>query len=125
MLQTEQVAQLALCIAGLYFQPVHLAWWCWPLVFLAPDISMLGYFVSPAVGAFTYNLFHHKAVATVVMAAGFFMHLPVVLFIGLVLYAHSAYDRILGYGLKYTDSFNHTHLGMVGKKRLVQPVSVA
>lgn len=93
-------------------------------MFLSPDISMLGYLAGPSAGAFTYNLFHHKAVAAAVLAAGFLMHLPVVLFIGLVLYAHSAYDRVLGYGLKYSDSFNHTHLGLVGKKRAVQPAPV-
>lgn len=25
-------------------------------------------------------------------------------------------DRIFGYGLKYSDDFKHTHLGMIGKK---------
>ncbi|WP_022923235.1 DUF4260 family protein [Serinicoccus marinus] len=29
---------------------------------------------------------------------------------------HSAVDRLLGYGLKFTDSFAHTHLGEIGKK---------
>ena len=34
---------------------------------------------------------------------------------GLILFGHSSMDRILGYGLKYPDSFEHTHLGMIGK----------
>ncbi|WP_281964856.1 DUF4260 family protein [Serinicoccus marinus] len=29
---------------------------------------------------------------------------------------HIAVDRLLGYGLKFTDSFAHTHLGEIGKK---------
>ncbi len=32
------------------------------------------------------------------------------------LFAHSSMDRMLGYGLKYEDSFGNTHLGMIGKK---------
>ncbi|TAG51385.1 MAG: DUF4260 family protein, partial [Runella slithyformis] len=31
--------------------------------------------------------------------------------IGIILFAHSAMDRIAGYGLKYEDAFKHTHLG--------------
>ena len=117
ILQAEQAMQLALCIIAFNYQSVHIAWWLWPFLFLSPDISMLGYLINTQVGAFTYNLFHHKAVAGALIIAGFFMHMPVVLFIGLLLYAHSAFDRLMGYGLKYGDSFGHTHLGMVGKEK--------
>ena len=116
ILQAEQAMQLAFCIIAFNYQPIHIAWWLWPFLFLSPDISMLGYLVNTQVGALTYNLFHHKAVAGSLIIAGFFMHIPVLLFIGLLLYAHSAFDRLMGYGLKYDDSFGHTHLGMVGKK---------
>jgi hypothetical protein len=34
---------------------------------------------------------------------------------GLILFGHSSMDRVLGYGMKYSDSFQHTHLGMIGK----------
>jgi len=33
-----------------------------------------------------------------------------------VLYGHSSFDRLCGYGLKYVDDFKHTHLGWIGKK---------
>jgi len=35
--------------------------------------------------------------------------------LGLVFLAHSSFDRMFGYGLKYADSFTHTHLGYIGK----------
>ncbi|MFN3665935.1 MAG: DUF4260 family protein, partial [Sediminibacterium sp.] len=35
----------------------------------------------------------------------------------LVLLAHSTFDRVAGYGLKYFDSFDHTHLGWIGKSK--------
>ncbi|MBI2283378.1 MAG: DUF4260 family protein [Bacteroidetes bacterium] len=34
---------------------------------------------------------------------------------GPLLYAHSSFDRVMGYGLKYRDSFNNKHLGRTGK----------
>ncbi|MCY7293028.1 MAG: DUF4260 domain-containing protein [Ferruginibacter sp.] len=33
------------------------------------------------------------------------------LFAGLLFLAHSSFDRILGYGLKYPDNFKHTNVG--------------
>ena len=32
-----------------------------------------------------------------------------------IMLAHSSIDRVFGYGLKYADSSDHTHLGWVGK----------
>src|SRR3954470_22529461 len=34
----------------------------------------------------------------------------------LIWFAHIGLDRALGYGLKYDDSFQHTHLGWIGKR---------
>jgi len=36
--------------------------------------------------------------------------------VGIILFSHSAMDRVFGYGLKYPDSFKNTHLGKIGKK---------
>ena len=107
--------QLAIAIWALYSQPIHFAWWLWPFLFLAPDLSMVGYLINSRVGAALYNLAHHKAVAGALVLAGLIFHLPVALFAGLLLWAHSSFDRIMGYGLKYPDSFGHTHLGFIGK----------
>ena len=115
LLQSEEFAQLALAIIGLYFAPVHVAWWLWPVLFLAPDLSMLGYMVNTRFGALTYNLAHHKLVAGAILLLGWFTNQPIILTTGLLLWAHSSFDRIMGYGLKYSDSFQHTHLGMIGK----------
>jgi hypothetical protein len=35
--------------------------------------------------------------------------------VGLIFLAHSTFDRIAGYGLKYFDCFDHTHSGRIGK----------
>jgi len=116
LLRSEQLMQMIICFAALYYQPIHITWWLWLPVFLSPDVSMIGYLVNPKIGAILYNLAHHKGVAGICIAVGFFCQVPVSLFIGLVLWAHSSFDRVMGYGLKYSDSFQHTHLGMIGKK---------
>src|SRR5688572_22423899 len=90
-------------------------WWWFPLLLLAPDLSMLGYLAGPRVGAFTYNFFHHKAVAVTCYVVGTLIVSTPLQFAGLILLAHSSFDRVLGYGLKYPDSFEHTHLGMIGR----------
>lgn len=115
LLKTEEALQFALAIylnallpfPGWYF-------WAW---FLGPDIGILGYAAGPRVGAITYNLFHHKGVAVAIGAAGLYLSSPALQFAGLVLFGHSAFDRMLGYGLKHSDNFRHTHLGMIGRDR--------
>ncbi|WP_292009691.1 DUF4260 domain-containing protein [Chryseobacterium sp.] len=107
---------LAFLILGIFafIQTGFSFWWLIGL-FFAPDISMLGYAVNNKIGAFCYNLFHHWGIAIVIYLAGTLLALPYLNMIGAILFAHSAFDRILGYGLKYPDSFQHTHLGSIGK----------
>jgi hypothetical protein len=95
-----------------------------PLLFLAfllvPDVSMIGYLASPRIGAWLYNLVHHRAMGVIVTLAGYFLQMPIVIFAGLILFGHTAMDRMFGYGLKFEDSFHHTHLGTIGRKRDTQ-----
>lgn len=85
------------------------------ILLLVPDLGMLGYLVSPKIGAIIYNIAHHKAVGLVVGAIGLYFSEPVLLMAGIIIWTHSSLDRALGYGLKYSDSFQHTHLGYIGK----------
>jgi hypothetical protein len=110
------VEELFLVLLALFlFRTLDIAWVWFLLLFLAPDLSMLGYLAGPRAGAFTYNLVHHKAVAVAVYIAGALLGSQAIQFAGLLLLAHSSFDRILGYGLKYPDAFEHTHLGMIGR----------
>lgn len=45
----------------------------------------------------------------------FFLHLPLLQLAGVILLGHSSLDRVLGYGLKHADSFQNTHLGVIGR----------
>ncbi len=116
LLTAEEIAQLFIGIIGLYIQPLHVSWWLWIPLFLSPDISMLGYLINTKLGAILYNLFHHKLIAIGILITGYFLNENIWVFIGLLLFTHSCFDRIFGYGLKFSDNFKHTHLGMIGQK---------
>jgi hypothetical protein len=45
---------------------------------------------------------------------GWWQNRHLVLALGLIWLAHIGADRLLGYGLKYDDHFQHTHLGQLG-----------
>ena len=119
ILRAEDTAMAALGIYFLTIHNLHLSVWIWLLLFFSPDISMLGYLVNAKVGAITYNIFHHKAIAITLVGLGFFMKIEVVMVIGILLFAHSSFDRMMGYGLKYYSSFNDTHLGKIKKDKSV------
>jgi hypothetical protein len=110
----EEAAMLVLSVV--LFSKLTFAWWWYLALILTPDLSMLLYAVNSRVGAMAYNFFHHKAVAIVVYIGGLYLNNEVIQMIGLILFGHSGMDRMLGYGLKYPDSFQNTHLGLIGKK---------
>ncbi|WP_443748182.1 DUF4260 domain-containing protein [Asticcacaulis solisilvae] len=90
-------------------------WWLFAALFLAPDLSMLGYMAGRKAGAALYNLGHWYAAPLACLAWGVFGQSPLALDIGLIWMAHIGFDRTLGYGLKYADGFGATHLGLKGK----------
>jgi len=115
-IKIEEAAITIVCIYFLSKYNLGFPVWLWVILFFSPDLSMLGYLVNSRIGAFTYNLFHHRAVALILVAIGFFMHIDILITSGILLVAHSSFDRMLGYGLKFPDDFKHTHLGEIGKK---------
>lgn len=115
LISLEEVAKLLLSYWGSLY--LGFDWWIFPAWLLAPDLSMLGYLLGTRSGAWLYNLVHHQGVAIAIGLSGFFLSMPVLQLAGLALFGHSALDRALGYGLKYADSFQHTHLGWIGKTK--------
>jgi len=113
VLKIEELAQFILGIV--LFSLLDFSWWWFPALILIPDIGMLGYLINSRIGAATYNIFHHKGIAIGVMLAGYYLSMPILSLVGIILFSHSAMDRMFGYGLKFADSFNNTHLGTIGK----------
>ena len=109
--------------AGLFIGSVILfglaisyTWWIFPLLFFLPDLSFAAYLINTKIGAWIYNLLHHKGVMVGLALAGYFMKIEWLLAVGIVFLGHASFDRIFGYGLKFSDDFKHTHLGRIGSK---------
>ena len=113
LLKLEELAQFIL--ATYLFYQLGFSWWLFPALILLPDLSMIGYLISPYWGAISYNFIHHKALAICIYSFGIYFNDNTLKALGLILFAHSSMDRIFEYGLKYSDSFKNTHLGVIGK----------
>jgi len=114
LLKLEELFMFGLSI--FLFSKLDYGWWWYPALILAPDLSMVGYLMSTQVGAFTYNFVHHKAVGISFFVLGVILSNQLLQLTGLILFGHSSMDRTLGYGLKYPNSFQNTHLGVIGRQ---------
>ncbi len=113
LVRLENIGLFLLCIY--LFSLLDLKWWWFPVCFLLPDLSMVGYLFGNKAGAVLYNFFHHQLVAVMIYLAGIYLGNEIIQFIGIILFAHSVMDRIFGYGLKQFSGFKDTHLGKIGK----------
>jgi hypothetical protein len=91
------------------------AWLWYAVLFLAPDLSFLGYLAGPKVGAAVYNAMHSYAGPLAVSLTLLMLNEPADM--ALIWFAHIGFDRTLGYGLKYPSAFQDTHMGRLGKQR--------
>lgn len=108
LLHIEGAAVLAIATAA-YFA-LGYTWWVFPLLLFVPDVSAIGYLFGPRAGSVTYNLAHTLVLPLVVLAGGWWLGSAVAIQLALIWLAHIGMDRMLGYGLKYPDSFKHNHL---------------
>jgi hypothetical protein len=113
--RVENAALVVLTVAAF----VHLGfdWWWLLVLFLVFDLSTIGYARDARIGAWSYNAVHNYGGPGLLGAVGILADLRWALFVALAWAFHVAVDRMLGYGLKFTDRFTHTHLGEVGKRR--------
>jgi hypothetical protein len=80
---------------------------------LAPDISFLGYLAGARAGAAAYNALHTTVGPLALGVTGVLTGTALAVQLALVWLAHIGFDRLLGYGLKYPESFRETHLQRV------------
>jgi len=115
LLRLEGAGVLLLALAG--FAHTGESWWLFAVLFLAPDLSMLGYLTGPRNGAIIYNAVHSYLAPMALGLAGLRAGrlLPVAL--ALIWAGHIGFDRLMGYGLKYPASFGDTHLGRIGRAK--------
>jgi uncharacterized protein DUF4260 len=96
-----RLEELAFVLLSIYlFSRLPYAWWVYPVLFFAPDLSFIGYAGGKRLGAAVYNVVHHKAVAVAAYLAGGLLALPPLSLAGVILLGHSSLDRVLGFGLQ-------------------------
>jgi Domain of unknown function (DUF4260) len=106
-----RIEEASLLLISLFlYQHLHYSWLLFAILFLAPDLFMAGYLVSPRLGAAIYNLAHTLWLPIALLFAGNLLHWHPAPAISLIWIAHIAMDRLLGFGLKYPTFFKDTHL---------------
>ncbi|MFA5952238.1 MAG: DUF4260 domain-containing protein [Hyphomicrobium sp.] len=113
LLQSEGVVATAGSV--LAFDTVGGNWWQFALLFLLPDLSMLGYAFNRRIGAAVYNCAHTYLAPTALASLGYLLGHHDLYQVALIWTAHIGFDRVLGYGLKYPEHFGLTHLKSVGR----------
>jgi hypothetical protein len=108
LLRTEEVLILLLTLFA--YQHLHSSWLLFAILFLTPDLFMLGYLLNTRIGAATYNLVHTLTIPLALLLAAYLQHWHLASALALIWTAHIAVDRLLGYGLKYPTFFKDTHL---------------
>lgn len=113
LIRFENAALLAVGLVGYHLQGG--GWLMFAILFLVPDLSMLGYLAGPKAGAIAYNIGHSWIGPVLVLAVSLPASAGLATSIGLIWACHIAFDRMLGYGLKRFSGFHDTHLGRIGR----------
>jgi len=108
LLGIESITVLA---ASLFiYSQLGFSWILFFVLFLLPDLAMVGYLKNKRVGSYLYNAFHTYTIPVVVIGLGYLLSVPILVAVGLIWMAHIGMDRLVGYGLKYETDFKDTHL---------------
>jgi hypothetical protein len=99
-----------LVVGVLFYHLSQGSWLEFSLLFLVPDLSMIGYLANARAGAVTYNAIHSYVGPLLLAAFSFGSNRSAVLGVSLIWIAHIGFDRMLGFGLKYPTRFKDTHL---------------
>lgn len=108
LIRIEHAALFAVVVY--LYRATGAGWGLFFLLFLWPDIGMLGYLMNMRIGSAMYNAAHVTVVPALLAAYSFAMGRGGLLAFALVWLAHIEFDRALGYGLKYPTFFKETHL---------------
>lgn len=114
LLRLEGLAVAA--VSAVLYTRTGASWWLFAALWLTPDLSMLGYLASSCWGARCYNAVHSYVVPGSLAVSALLLHVSVLLPFALIWVNHIGVDRLMGYGLKYSDGFGWTHLGRLGKR---------
>lgn len=91
------------------------SWWLFAALILAPDLSMIGYAFGLKIGAFCYNLAHNYVLPGILAVTGIYLNDNLFINIAIIWFGHIGMDRMIGYGLKYSSGFKHTHFSKLAE----------
>lgn len=89
------------------------SWWLFGALILAPDLAMIAYTFGAKAGAFCYNLVHIYIFPATLAVSGIYLNDNMFIHIAIIWFAHIGMDKMVGYGLKYSSSFKHTHFDRI------------
>jgi len=115
LLRFEGLAATAL--SAVFYARTGASWWLFAALWLAPDLSLLGYLAGPNWGARIYNAIHSYVTPATLAVSALLLHSAALVPIASIWMNHIGVDRLLGYGLKYPAGFKWTHLGKLGGRR--------
>jgi hypothetical protein len=101
---------LVLLGATYAYSQLDMGWLLFAVLFLVPDVFMIGYLRDAKLGATIYNFGHTYIVPGVMLVLAHSLGQSTALALSLIWIAHIGFDRVLGYGLKYATGFKVTHL---------------
>lgn len=88
-------------------------WSMFAALFFIPDLSLLVYvFAGRRIGGTAYNLAHSFVGPILLGLWGWQAGEALAQAVALIWLAHAAFDRAIGWGLKYPDSFCNTDMGI-------------
>jgi len=108
LLRTEEAILLLLTL--FVYQHLHYSWLLFAILFLTPDLFMLGYLANVRIGSAIYNFAHTYITPGILLAIAYLAVKPQLFPLALIWTAHIGFDRLLGFGLKYPTNFKDTHL---------------
>ncbi len=109
-----KLESLCIFLSSLFvYHYLNESWILFFLLFFLPDLSMVMYIFNKKTGAVFYNLFHTYLWSFLLVIIGFIIKNNLVISFGVVYASHISFDRMIGYGLKYSDSFKNTHLSKI------------
>lgn len=113
LLRLEGAVVLAVALFG--YRATGGSWAVFAVLFLLPDLSMLGYLRGARFGSMAYNAVHTYVAPALLAALAVAGVVPNAWPFCLTWVAHIGFDRVMGFGLKYPSAFRDTHLGPIGR----------
>ena len=115
LLRTEALVVLCASLAA-YSALLGGSWWLFAALILAPDLSLLGYAIpnQKALAAAIYNAVHSYVLPLLLALLAWRRRSHLDADLATIWIAHIAFDRLLGFGLKYRNAFKPTHIQRAG-----------